>query len=437
MLITIALIIAYLLIPVFLIYLTHISDKIRKVGAVVLAYALGLLWGNIGIFPKASENYKRMKVLAEGNPLKEDQLMDAFHNGLITTGDIALNQIGGIQANIMNVAIGVAIPLILFSLDLRKYMSLAREALKSMLLAMISLFTAIFIGFLLWGDSIAEANKVGGMLVGVYTGGTPNLAAIGTALNVNSNTYIMTHTYDVVLGTVCLVFLMTIAQNVFNLFLPHFRDVKRHKAICAIAKETEGVDNYLGMLNKKAAIKLIWAFLLAVAIVGISFGVSTLVGKENQMAVLILTMSTLGLAFSFVPAISKIENTFQLGMYLIIVFSLVIASQADLSGIFKKEYLNIFYFVAMAIFGSMFIHVILSKIFGVDSDTTIITITALTYSPPFVPAVAAAIRNKDVIVSGIAVGLLGYSFGTYAGIGMGELLEIFQKSSIPDFLKSW
>jgi len=357
MLITIALIIAYLLIPVFLIYLTHISDKIRKVGAVVLAYALGLLWGNIGIFPKASENYKRMKVLAEGNPLKEDQLMDAFHNGMTTTGDIALNQRGGIQANIMNVAIGVAIPLILFSLDLRKYMSLAREAMKSLLLAMISLFAAIFIGFFLWGDSIAEANKVGGMLVGVYTGGTPNLAAIGTALNVNSNTYIITHTYDVVLGTVCLVFLMTIAQSVFNLFLPHFRDVKRHKAICAIARETGGVDNYLGMLNKKAAIKLVWAFMLASAIVGISFGVSTLVGKESQMAVLILTMSTLGLAFSFVPAISKIENTFQLGMYLIIVFSLVIASQADLSGIFKKEYLKIYDFVAKAVFGSMFIHI--------------------------------------------------------------------------------
>ena len=51
----------------------------------------------------------------------------------------------------------------------------------------------------------------------------------------------------------------------------------------------------------------------------------------------------------------------------------------------------------------MVIHVGLSKIFKVDADTTIIAITALTYSPPFVPTVAGAIKNKNVIISGLAI----------------------------------
>jgi uncharacterized membrane protein len=172
-------------------------------------------------------------------------------------------------------------------------------------------------------------------------------------------------------------------------------------------------------------LKLGVALLLAIIIVGVSFGLSMLVAKSAQMTVLVLSITTLGLAASLIKRINSIENTFQLGMYFIIVFSLALSSIADLRGMFQIQFLNLFLFVAMAIFGSMIIHVGLSKIFKVDTDTTIITITALTYSAPFVPAVAAAIRNKEVIISGLTVGILGYAFGNYAGVAMAYLLKSF------------
>jgi uncharacterized membrane protein len=50
-------------------------------------------------------------------------------------------------------------------------------------------------------------------------------------------------------------------------------------------------------------------------------------------------------------------------------------------------------------------------------------ITALTYSPPFVPTVAGALKNKDVIISGLTIGILGYAFGTYLGILVGTVLK--------------
>jgi uncharacterized membrane protein len=422
--ITLLLILGYFLIPVVLIYLTHISERIRKIGAVVMAYAVGLILGNIGILPKASENLRHLQAAQEGAAaLPKDLLMEHFEAGSITTTDLLANQIASTQSNIYSIVILIAIPLLLFSLDLKRWLSMAGEALKSMILAMVSLFAAIFAGFLLWGSSIPESWKVGGMLVGIYTGGTPNLAAIATAVEVSPHIFILTHTYDVVLGALCLLFLMTIAQRTFNLFLPHFRDSKKHKAICKIARETEGIDNYLGMLNRKAALKLGLAFLLSLAIVGISFGLSSLAGKTSFMTVLILSITTLGLLASMVKRISNIENTFQLGMYFIIVFSLALSSMADLSVMFQVKFLNLFLYVAMAIFGSMIIHVGLSKIFKVDTDTTIITITALTYSAPFVPAVAAAIRNKEVIISGLTVGILGYAFGNYAGVFIAYLLK--------------
>ena len=421
--ITIVLVLGYLLIPVFLIYLTHISNNLRKIGAVVLAYGVGLFVGNIGLFPRASENLRNLLAAQAAASLPEDQLMEHFNTGVITSNDLMANQIASTQESIYSIMILIAIPLLLFSLDLRRWLSLAGEALKSLFLAIVSLFAAIIIGYILWGSTIPESWKVGGMLVGVYTGGTPNLAAIATALEVSPNIFILTHTYDVILGAIFLFFLMTVAQRVFNLFLPHFRDSKKHKAICKIAKETEVLDNYLGMMNLKAALKLGAGLFLAIIIVGVSFGLSMLVAKSAQMTVLVLSITTLGLAASLIKRINSIENTFQLGMYFIIVFSLALSSIADLRGMFQIQFLNLFLFVAMAIFGSMIIHVGLSKIFKVDTDTTIITITALTYSAPFVPAVAAAIRNKDVIISGLTVGILGYAFGNYAGVAMAYLLK--------------
>jgi uncharacterized membrane protein len=112
-------------------------------------------------------------------------------------------------------------------------------------------------------------------------------------------------------------------------------------------------------------------------------------------------------------------------MYFIIVFSLVVSSMADLKSMFQVDFLDLFVYVALAVFGSMIIHVFLSWIFKVDSDTTIITITALTYSPPFVPVVAGAIKNKEVIISGITVGILGYAFGNYLGVAIAFFLKGF------------
>jgi uncharacterized membrane protein len=109
-------------------------------------------------------------------------------------------------------------------------------------------------------------------------------------------------------------------------------------------------------------------------------------------------------------------------MYFIIVFCLALSSMANLREMFQIEFLELFLYVLWVVFGSMFIHVGLARIFKVDTDTTIIAITALTYSPPFVPAVALALKNRDVIIGGLTIGILGFAFGSYLGIFIGKIL---------------
>ena len=74
---------------------------------------------------------------------------------------------------------------------------------------------------------------------------------------------------------------------------------------------------------------------------------------------------------------------------------------------------------------SFVFHVILSKIFKVDADTTIIVTTALTMSPPFVPVVAQALKNRYVIISGLIIGIIGYAIGNYLGVFLAYYIKGF------------
>jgi uncharacterized membrane protein len=388
-----------------------------------MAYALGLLLGNIGLFPKASAAYKAL--LAGRTAIPQGDLLNYLAEGRITESDITFNQISSVQDAIMSIAIPLALPLLLFSLDIKRWLKLAKEALLSLVLGVSSLIIVLVAGFFLFKDHIAESWKVAGMLSGIYTGGTPNLAAIGTALDVSPNTFVLVNTYDMVLGSICLLFLLTGAQKIFNMILPHFNESHEKFRLKKVVKENEGIDNYLGMLTKRGILQLGKALGLSVLILGVSFGISLLVPKSSQTVIIILSITTLGLLLGLINSISSIEKTFQLGMYFIIVFSLVVASMADLRSMFQIDFLHLFLYVAFAVFGSMIVHVFLSWIFKVDSDTTIITITALTFSPPFVPVVASALKNKEIIITGITSGILGYAFGNYLGVGLAYFLKEF------------
>ena len=281
----------------------------------------------------------------------------------------------------------------------------------------------VVLGFFIFGPNLEEGWKVSGLLTGVYTGGTPNMAAIKTALEVNQNTYIQTHTYDMVISLIWFIFIITIGQRVLNLVLP--------KSIpsSSVNGNTEDIDtaemdSFKGIFQKRIFFPLIVAFGISILIFGSGFGLMSLVPENAKTTVIILYITTMGIAASFIPKINRIKKSFQLGMYLIIVFSMAVASMADLKSLVNIS-TDLFLYVLLAVWGSLIIHIILSMIFKVDTDTVIITSTALAFSPPFVPVVAAALNNKDVIITGLTVGIIGYAIGNYFGVSLAYLLHGF------------
>jgi uncharacterized membrane protein len=144
-----------------------------------------------------------------------------------------------------------------------------------------------------------------------------------------------------------------------------------------------------------------------------------------QMVVVILSITTLAILASLIKYINRIEKTFQLGMYLILVFSLTIATQANLKTMFNIGMLNLIMFITWCYFGSLILHLILAKIFRIDADNFLITAAAFIFSPPFVPLIANSLKNRDVIVTGITGGIIGYILGNYFGVVLAYALKGF------------
>lgn len=423
----ILLIIFYVTFPVILIWLTTKHAFLKKVGAVVLAYAFGIIIANIGILPKLSEAFLKETVVKERPYVPKKEASALLDAGTFTEKDMRANNVAAIQDSVQTALIPLALSLILFSLSVRRWLKFSGKGFLSMILAIIAVSIIVATGYLIFGTKIPEGNKVAGMLIGCYTGGSINMAALATALKVQPYTFIMTNTYDMIIGGLTILFFITAGPKVFRFFLPPFKShtVQGNENLDYDRMQNEMVeefDDYSGIFRLKILLPLLGALGLAVLIFAAGVGVMLLLPKVPPLISVILTVTTLGVAASFIERVRQIKKTYQLGMYFITAFSLVIASRCDLSVFFQVKYINILLFVTYAYFGSLILHLFLSWIFRVDADDYLITTTGFIYSPPFVPMVAAALKNKDVILTGLATGIIGWIIGNYIGVAFSVLL---------------
>lgn len=415
------LVVFYLFFPLVIIWLCRKWSLFKKLGSIVVAYGVGLILGNIGILPSGSSEYM---MLQEGRAaIPADEIEAHFEQGRLDESDLYVNQIRTVQDMLTTIVIPLALPLLLISLNIRKWLKYAGTGFLSMGLALVSVVLVVFIAYFIFRDTIPDSGKVAGMLIGIYTGGTPNVAAIKTALGVDSNLFIMTHTSDLVIGAITIIFFITLGPKVFGLILPAFKHKGNGADTDEVVREAESMEDYSLIIKGDKPLRNIFSALgVAIGIFAVSGAISLLFPPAFLMMIVILGITTFGIAASMIPAINRIKGSFQLGMYLILIFSLVVSSMADLTKMISAEYLNVTLMVAFIVFGSLIIHLILAAIFKVNVDDFLITTTALVYSPPFVPVVAGALKNKEIIITGLTVGIIGYAIGNYIGIFIGQIL---------------
>ena len=370
-------IVFFLLCPACVLWLCRRFPLLDKIGPVLILYIMGIIFGNL------------------------------FHpSGMADVQDV-----------LSSATVPLAIPLMLFSCTFQR--SKTRSQLIALLLGLAAVTISVIVGYFLFGRNMEDGAKIGGMLTGVYTGGTINLASLKVMLGVSEETFILLNSFDMAVSFLYLTFLLSVGIRMFRRWLPAQKSDDDLEEI----KEQEKEQPFKGLFTRQGLRDA--GFLLAVdaLIIGISAGLGLLAGDGAFMTVLILSLTTLGIVASFWRPIKKRKYGYEIGMYCIYVFSVVVASMADLRSLSISGSLNMLGYLTFVIFFSLLLEVLAAKPFKVDADTMTVSSVAYICSPPFVPMMAAAMKNKSVLAGGLSVGVVGYAVGNYLGFLIARLLE--------------
>jgi uncharacterized membrane protein len=366
----------------------------------------------------------RVKSLSFLNPL-----IVSYAGGILLGNTVMRGQTAfGAFDIVSTVSVALSIPLMLFTLDVRSWGKATGSVMLGMVLASVSVLITVAVGVPLFSAALPSYPKLAGLLVGVYTGGTPNLAALKIALNVDKDLYLAVHAADVLMGALYVLFFITVAKRVFGLFLP----VPEPPGAGSGVEPHPGRELYDSTLHTRFPFVLDvfrsspWLPLtrnvgLTFAAIAVSFGVSLLVAQEFQTMVVILGITTLAIALSFAKPVRETKGSFELGEYFILVFSFAAGAMGDFRRILGASPL-VFLLVAYTVIMSMAVHVVLSKLFRVDRNAMMVSSTAAICSPPFVGLVAGVLGDRRLIAPGITAGIVGYAIGNYLGIIVAQVL---------------
>ena len=304
----------------------------------------------------------------------------------------------------------IGLPLLLFSVKVRDFRQYGGQMLGSFLLCCLAGLLCTGLTAYVFRASIADGWQIAGMLTGLYTGGTPNVQAIGIALEAPAEYVVLIQAADVLLGGSYLIGLVSFLPAVYGrIFPPTPGD---HSSL---VQEAMSESATWGQRARQFA----WSVCVVIMSVGIS---RLLTGSWFAPTGIILSVTTLSILFTLTPLVRRVGNAYPLGEYFVLVFCVALGMLADFRQL-AAEGAELLLFSAVALSTTTVLHLLLAKLSRIDRDTVILSSVAAFYGPVFVVQVAAAIRNTRLLASGVAVSLLGFGIGNYLGIGLAYALR--------------
>ena len=166
---TITAVLIYLLFPVIIILLFQKYVVVQKIGTVLIAYLVGIMMALSGLFPSPSESVEMRT------------LQDWF----------------------MNITVPLAIPLMLFNCNFKLWTKSLPKTFTALICGLVAIIVSVIISYLVFKSSkIQDLPDLSALMVGIYTGGTMNFAAIGKALNIDPNLLITSLTFEMTIDDI-------------------------------------------------------------------------------------------------------------------------------------------------------------------------------------------------------------------------------------------
>ena len=237
-----------------------------------------------------------------------------------------------------------------------------------------------------------------------------NMSAIGVALEVPNESFLLLNIADTIVCGIWLFILFGFGKRIFARILPAYGSDGH-------ARSTTEFDE---RMHKKSLIGL----LLSAAVLAAAAGISQLLIHQISEMIVILSITTIALILSRVRSVNTLKGSYGLGNYLLLVFCVIIGTLADFQKIITTGPQILTFVIAIVIMVLM-LHVFIARMLRVDVDSFLVASTAGLFGPAFIAPVANAIRQPSLIPLGIAASILGFAIGNYAGLGLYLLLTSF------------
>ncbi|MDF1884231.1 DUF819 domain-containing protein [Sulfurimonas sp. SAG-AH-194-C21] len=295
--------------------------------------------------------------------------------------------------------------LMLLQVDLRHFLKLGKSLVIAYILAVFSIafgFIAVAVLF----DFSSSMSGAFGALAGSWLGGTANMIAVGSALNVGEEAFAYALVVDSVnytLWVMLMLFLVPFASY-FNKF----------------TKSSENLA-YLGDIACACNMGAKRYWLLILLALSISFAtqyLSTLFQIINATTTMVILASAFGIIGSFTK-LKELNGASELSTSMLYLLIALIGSHAVIESF---SGLGLYVLAGASI---LLIHALImilgAKVFKLDLFSIAVSSLANIGGVASAPILAAA-YNKSLVSVGVLMAVMGYIIGTFGGLLLGNIL---------------
>lgn len=327
---------------------------------------------------------------------------------------MVLSNVGIIPADnkaydvLINPGISLGIVLILLEVNVKTIRKAGGAMLAAFGLGAVGTAAGAFVSALVLAPLVGpETWKLAGQFTGTYNGGGVNFAALGRAFDTSSELFAAAIAADV---------LLTALWMAACLMVPLlFRRKQRKKS----ARPQDGLTQSLYKSKERVALQDT-ALLVVIALGAV--WLSEQLGSIVPVIPEVLWLTTIALAVAQVPQVRRLSGAAMWGYYLLLLFLTTNGAQSVVRNIVAIGPGVLYFAIGTLTLHGIFVFGI-GVLFRMDPTTLAIASQANVGGPASAMALATARGATDRVLSGVAVGLLGYAIGNYTGFAIGMLVR--------------
>ncbi len=358
-----------------------------KLGATLLAIAIGGVLSNMGLVPPASPIYQAI-------------------TGTVTD---------------------LAIVWLLLAVNLADLRKAGGAMLVAFGIAVVGTALGALAGAFLFGSAIGEETwKLAGALTGTYSGGSLNFTAVSRAVDMSDDLFVGATAADNVVTGLWLAACVVLPRWIGRYYPapPSSPDAPPASPSNHPGRDPDLSDDesahplFAGASVSTHQLAILVAAGLAIMIA--SRVLATVTPAINP----VLWLTTLALATGHAMPSGAKRGALQLGNLALLFFFVVIGIYSRIAEVLAVGVQVLFYALfVVAVHGVLVF--LAGRFLRVDIGTLCVASQASVGGPGSALAVAVAGGWRSLILPGILVGLLGYALGTYAGMGIAQALRGF------------